>query len=439
MKALWLLVPTLYCSGTLFVHAENTTSGETDYSQMGAEIAAKAKKYAEAGKKDPSLLKIRDQSQQLVEKQAGAVQTVAEQAIKNARSGEAQAQIQKVFPDLNSSDLKKVMGGQGDQQSVVYHGPVMFISMSMPEPVIKDVFRISVEKGIPLNLIGLVTESPRLQDTVMYLKKMAKEAGLSQEPWIQLAPNDFIKYHINMVPTLVQDNGQGSFHRMEGSINIDFFNEKVKEAASDNDFLNEKAGVSWPIKEKNLIDDLKERMTKIDWDAKKKKAVDNFWNNQNYIDLPPAQKNESWAIDPTVRVIKDVTGRNGQVLARAGEVRNPLTVVPVQVRMFVINPLRPEEIQFVEKYRQQKPFKGQTVIMGTSFTRDRGWDVLENTTKTLKARIYLAPNEVINRFHVSGTPAVIETAGKVLHVQQFDIRIPDNNQEIHKTGVTSER
>lgn len=431
MKLPWLVVPTLCFNFSTAYAAE-------DYSQVASDIAAKTKTIVEANKNNPELEQFKNKSQQATEQQNEIAKAVTETAMNNARSGQTQAQIRKVFPNLKPEELKTVVGGQTSQESIVYKGPILFLSLSMPEPAIKEAFRVAVEKHIPIDFIGLVTKSPRLQDSVMYLRSIAKEAGVSEEPWVQLAPNDFVKYGVNMAPTLVQDEGNGHFHRLEGSLNVDYFNEQVKSAQSDHSYLNDKAGPSFPIKETSLIDDLKERMNQIDWEAKKKQAVDRFWQNQYFTDLAPAQKNESWGIDPTARVKSDVTNREGQVIARQGDVTNPLALPHLPVRMIVINPLRPEELDFVKEYRTKHPFQGQTVIMGTTFTRDRGWDVLKNTTETLKARIYLAPQVLVERFKLTGTPAVIETADKIFHVQQFDTRIPANGQTINKVDIQHE-
>lgn len=433
MKVQWLVAPTL-CFNVAMVGA-TTNANDIDYSQVAAGIAANTKTIVEERKDNADLIKIKEQSQNQVVSQNTLSQQLTEQAMANARSGQTQAQIQKVFPNLKPDELKKVIGGQTAQESVVYRGPILFMSLSMPEPAVKEAFRVAVEKHMPINFIGLVTASPKLPDTVAYLKKLAKEAGVSEEPWVQLAPNDFIKYQVNMAPTIIQDEGNGHFHRMEGSINIDYFIEQRNAAEETHNYVNEKVGPSFPIKEKSLIDDLKERMAKIDWETKKKQAVDRFWQNQYYTDLPPATKNASWRIDPTVRVKSDVTDRSGNVMARKGEITNPLSMPHMPVRMMVFNPLRPEEIEFVKKYRTDHPFQGQTILMGTTFTRDRGWDVLKSTTETLQSRIYLAPQTLVERFHLSGTPAVIETAGKYFNVQQIDTRIPENGQIINKVEI----
>ena len=58
------------------------------------------------------------------------------------------------------------------------------------------------------------------------------------------------------------------------------------------------------------------------------------------------------------------------------------------------------------------------MVLGTDFTT-KGWDVMQKASNTLQARIRLAPPELINRFRLTATPAVIQTINTAFGVQQL--------------------
>lgn len=414
MKKALLVVLTLF-GNSAAVYAED------DYSQIAADIASSTKAIQEAAASSAVNTQIVRDADRIVAQQKDAANKLSRQVLESVNRDNTQRQIQKVFANLPEKQRLQLTAVSTQTAPKVQRNGMLFVSMSMPTPSLMSALQVAADHDIPVSFIGLIKGTKQVPDTIMVLKKLAKKAKLTTEPEVLLNPVDFVKYGINVVPTLIKDDGAGHFHRLEGSINADYFYDAINLEEADGKYVNQRVGPTWQIEEKNLIDEMKDRFAAIDWEAKKREAVQRFWQHQKFTDLPAAVKDEKWMIDPTVKVLKDMKDKSGAVIYRAGDVINPLEKAPLPLRMIIINPVSQPEIEFVKRYRKEHPFQGQTILMGTNFTRDKGWDVMQNVSTALNGRVQLMPKEVAARFQLSGTPAVIETKGKVFGVQQFAV------------------
>ena len=365
---------------------------------------------------------IKDQSLKLAEQQQSLSQMVADASRTQAASNETAKSIGTIYKDVNAKALKNIMGGQQSGVGgvdVVRETGLLFLSMSMPDNDVSAALEMASSHGVRVAFVGLPNGTRNIPEAMRFMKKLAAKAKIepANEPDVGIDPNAFTKYGVRVVPTLVRETGDGHFHRLEGSINWSYFDDSIKQMPQ-GQWLNLQAGQVWKIEEINLIEEMKQRMAAIDWEAKKKGAIERFWSNQKMHHLPAATKTERWMIDPTVRVTKDMQDRSGQLIARAGTVLNPLASAHVPLRLLVINPASERELQWAVQYQQSNPFGGQTMVLGTDFTT-KGWDVMQKASNTLQARIRLAPPELINRFRLTATPAVIQTIGKAFGVQQL--------------------
>ena len=104
---------------------------------------------------------------------------------------------------------------------------------------------------MPVAFIGLLKGSGTITDTARQLRVIARsQAGISEdrEPQVLLNPVAFEKYGVTVVPNHHSRYGDGSFHRLEGSININYFEDAV---AQQEEGEPEPAGGSRPGRLKN--------------------------------------------------------------------------------------------------------------------------------------------------------------------------------------------
>ncbi len=398
-----------------------------DVDALSREMAINAKAIQQQAMKDPTKLVMRTQAEQITDEQHEQAQKITDEAMRKAASVQTTQQIGKVFGNMKQGDLAAVLGADKvstsdkDKAAALGNG-MMFLSMSLPDKDLMASLEVAARYSMPVAFIGLLKGSGTITDTARQLRVIARKAGISEdrEPQVLLNPVAFEKYGVTVVPTIIRDMGDGSFHRLEGSINVSYFEDAVAQQ-EEGERLNQRVGPTWKIEELSLVEEMKKRALAIDWKGKQDAAVARFWNNQTMHSLPPASKDERWMIDPTVKVVKDVVDPKGNVLAKAGTIVNPLAQPYAALRMIVINPQSQLELDWTKAYREKNPFAGQTMVLATDYTREQGWDVMRRANEHLQTRTRLLPKELIERFHLAATPTVIETTGTVFAVQQFAI------------------
>ena len=429
------LVALLLCGDALATQSASSVTPPVDVDAIAREMAIKAKAIQQQARQDPALTAVAQQAEQITDEQQAAAQALTNDAMKKAASSQTAAQIGKVFGDMKQSDLVAVLGGdkaaKNDKPEAMALGQgMMFLSKSMPDKDLMASLEVAAKFSMPVSFIGLLKGSGTITNTAKKLRGLAQQAGMSEdrEPQVLLNPIAFEKYAITVVPTIIRDMGDGTFHRLEGSINVNYFLDAVAQQEGA-DRLNQRVGPIWQIEEISLVDEMKKRMEAIDWEAKKTAAVQRFWGNQRMYSLPPASKNEQWKIDPTVRVVKDMVDPKGNVLAKAGTVINPLAQAYAPLRMIVINPQSQQELEWAKSYREAHVFLGQTMVLATDYSREQGWDVMSRANDYLQTRTRLVPKELVDRFHLKATPTVIETVGTLFAVQQYAIDTPKEPQQ----------
>ena len=114
--------------------------------------------------------------------------------------------------------------------------------------------------------------------------------------------------------------------------------------------------------------------------------------------------------DPSVRVDRDLADGHGNVFARAGQVFNPLAVVPFNQTLLFIDGDDPDQLVWV---RRQKP---ATLISRIILVRGN----IPQTSEALDSRIFFDQNGVLTaRFGISQVPARVTAApsGQRLQVE----------------------
>ena len=152
---------------------------------------------------------------------------------------------------------------------------------------------------------------------------------------------------------------------------------------------------------------MKQAAANIDWETKKKQAVKRFWKNYKTFELPQATEERQWLIDPTVRVVKDIKNGKGEVLARAGDVLNPLTQFPMSLRIFVINPSIAKEIDWLKN--ELKKVSGMFQVHITHVDKSNGWENLNEIRSALGTPVFLLQAQVLKKFDITATPSVVQT------------------------------
>jgi conjugal transfer pilus assembly protein TraW len=295
---------------------------------------------------------------------------------------------------------------------------VLLVSLSMPPKMLISAMRMSESHGIPIYLNGMIKGSHTLTDTYKALLMLAKKGGV--KPKIAINPIVFREYNVTVVPAIIVKKGSRSAIKY-GMLNVPYVIEQAEDTwlnEKDNDIELPTVGKLFLVEEMDLIEQMKNRFAKIDWEEKQKKAAARFWDNVTLVGLPQATKDETWFIDPTVHITKDIKNAQGEVIAKAGETKNPLKQFPMMMTYFIVDPTNEEQIAWLTG--QLNHIRGQFQVMITHLDKKRGWDHFTEIRKTFNVPIFVMPKEVVQRFKVKASPSkVTTTTDGYLKVQQY--------------------
>lgn len=295
----------------------------------------------------------------------------------------------------------------------------IFVSFSMGHRALRDAVITAKQHGGEVYFNGLHPEHSKIDETMYLMREIA--AGIEEPPMVRFNPTAFDRYSVTQVPTILYRKDK-RYLMASGITSLDWLKSEFEHHNENNDY-----GVSGPVSEvveRNLIEEMQERMAKIDWEAERERTLSTFWERQTYTRLPRAEKNESWMIDPTIQAVKDIRTPRGDLVARAGQVINPLANQGVGLTVVAFNAGDIEQLEWVTSKLQTMKIGGTLMLMTSELSKKEGWDHIEALYEHFEQPVYLLPQELVNRFQISALPAVVTTdmARSLLKIEQFNIK-----------------
>jgi conjugal transfer pilus assembly protein TraW len=168
------------------------------------------------------------------------------------------------------------------------------------------------------------------------------------------------------------------------------------------------------IEERDLIEEMQERMANLDLEEQKTKTIETFWQRATFEHLPRAKNTMTRMVDPRVRVQSDVQDGKGNVITPAGTIINPLDLMTFNMRLIVLNPNIEDEVKWLANL-EQAPNGIRDIIMFTEADRERAWKQIEELSEKVKRPIYQLTPDVRERFKIKMTPSVV-TADKAFFI-----------------------
>lgn len=295
----------------------------------------------------------------------------------------------------------------------------IFISFSMSDAEIKDALQAASRSGGKVFLKGMKEGHTSITETMRTIRQIA--SGLTNPPETRFNPKAFDTFGITQVPTIVYQD-KDKVYLAKGIMNLGWLKAQVSNGVEAGD-LGVK-GPTVPVKERSIIEVMQERMAKYDWEGQRKKTIQTFWSRQNFESLPAARLSKVWFINPTVRVTADVVNPRGDVLARAGDVLNPLDVPTGQQNFLLFDATDTRQLEWATK-EASKNHIGPVVIMTSQVSKEKGWEHLEQLRQHFQQEMYIIPKELIKRFHIEALPVMItpDMTKKVFKVEQFEMEL----------------
>lgn len=218
-------------------------------------------------------------------------------------------------------------------------------------------------------------------------------------------PTVFSDYGVESVPYMMYRKRDVEFPvaSVAGLYNPTWLIEKVQKGETG--YL----GVQGPIEEieeRDLIEEMQERMANLDLEERKTKTIETFWQRATFERLPRAKNTMTRMVDPRVRVQSDIKDGKGNVITPAGTIINPLDLMPFNMRLIVLNPNIEDEVNWLA-HLDQAPEGVRDIIMFTEADRERAWKQIEELSEKVKRPIYQLTPDVRKRFSIKMTPSVV--------------------------------
>lgn len=292
---------------------------------------------------------------------------------------------------------------------------LIFASLSMHHQTLHDLFISSQKYPNSIIVFRGVPENSNLTEGITLIHSLIN--GLEPLPNIVIDPTMFKKNNIDTVPTIViKEQGQEQA-RVLGLISPEWILNEIED-----DFRGD-AGVkgnTYEIAEPDLIEVMKSKVAGIDWEQKKQNALNNFWKKQEFISLPVASKYNKRELDPSVLVTKDIVTANNEIIAKKGDVINPLDLRPFTQTVFIFDPTDKRQTNVILTIKDNIKTPRATFLV-TSMDREKGWTFYNEITDLLDAPIFYLTQDIKDRFLIEAIPSVITADGRKFIIEELDI------------------
>ena len=168
-------------------------------------------------------------------------------------------------------------------------------------------------------------------------------------------------------------------------------------------------GVTYPIKERDMLEVIQERAAKVDIQTLEKRLQDDireqaetFRSADAVSGLPAAREQRQYRVDLTFTVPRDVTDLEGNVLYPAGHRVNPLKIMADQglhypFLLMVINAERKEEVEWFIDSEFNNPRVKLLITDGYPF----------RLAKSMKRPVFQLSRLIKERFAILETPSLV--------------------------------
>lgn len=180
-------------------------------------------------------------------------------------------------------------------------------------------------------------------------------------------------------------------------------------------------GVTYQIKEKNLLEEIQEKLQEAKKDGRldkfqnsvKNQMLDQANNPRPVAGIVKASSNRDWLFDPSVTWPDDLKDQNGRVFYRAGTKVNPLDKISLSKALLFIDGSDESQVKWaVADFRKRK---GRAKII---LVKGRIIDLMRKS----KIRLYFDQEGFLTKkFSIHAVPASVEQEGKMLRVKEVAI------------------
>ena len=280
--------------------------------------------------------------------------------------------------------------------------------------LLKDIKAMSPQAIVAIR--GLPAGQRSLEQFARYLKNFQEHGDL---PSLRLDPNLFREFQVTVAPTMILERQGQKVAEVRGLVNAVWLKRQVETGRRGD--LGQ-MGPTMQIAERDLIEELQERLMTVDWEAKKKQAYARYWQQYRFTELPEATRDRRFTLDAKYTVDRDYILPDGKVIARKGEVKDLFKILTPRFALVIFDGTKPKHVAWAKKTAQEYQGKLRVKLLATKLPDlEDGWKALANLEEQLHGPVYLLNDQLRDRFQIQHIPALVLPAQGHFEINEFSL------------------
>lgn len=276
----------------------------------------------------------------------------------------------------------------------------VLVSASLEKPVLQRLLAEAAAAPRPVTLVWRgVLPGERLGDQLRRMARLAKD--VAPPPSMEIDPRPFRLLDRPLVPVIFHVAADGTRTEARGLSGIPAFLRQLAEQPGST-ILH---GPRYEAAEPDLRETILAQLDPEQLRRQAAGAVARFWQRQAFLELPAATADRTRELDPTIEVTRDLLLPDGQVVAAKGTRINPLEQHPFPLALVVFDPLRPEQLAWLDS--RPWPKDRRPLLIATRVDRDRGFAALDELARRYGQPVYLLTGDVKDRFVLERAPTLV--------------------------------
>jgi conjugal transfer pilus assembly protein TraW len=227
-------------------------------------------------------------------------------------------------------------------------------------------------------------------------------------PNVYINPQLFRAHAVEAVPVFVLDQGAGGQRRLDGEISLEGAESWLRGSQP---LPSDPVGPLMEIDEPDILSEIETRIADFDWKGEMEKAKQKALSATRGQPLPRAEKDQTYWVDISTVIKKDITLPDGRVVAKAGTVINPLKVVVPHYRYVFFDPADQSQIAIVKQWQQQYT---NLKLIATELAPLS--EYADSLIKTMGQMVFPSNRLLIQRFQIHSVPALVEHDNGLLKI-----------------------
>lgn len=164
---------------------------------------------------------------------------------------------------------------------------------------------------------------------------------------------------------------------------------------------------------------IRERVDAIDWEKKRREMAGRYYQKRlNWVSLPAAKEPRERDLDMRVRVTSDMRTPDGQLLAKAGDVFDPLNAGGFTQTLLIADLRKAEQEQWLIDKSVELRDAGKPVMVVLAGVPEKTPEYLSKVEQKLKLPVYFLQQNVADRFQLEFTPAEVARSPKLTYAMR---------------------